>query len=82
MSTSCGAPAALLATQAGSLAEPDAIQPFRIAGGRAVPAGDRVEFAGPLTALWAQSNGGVLAVVHNLKTGRYAAYTLAITCSR
>lgn len=78
--TSCGEPPAILVTQAGSLAEPDAIQPFRIASGRAVPAGDRVEFGGPVTALWSQPDGSVLAVIHNLKTRRYAAYTLAITC--
>jgi hypothetical protein len=42
------------------------------------PVGETVQFPGPVIALWP----GALAVVHNLSSGRYAAYTVAIDCGR
>ena len=45
---------------------------------------EAVDFPGPVTALWPSTmgNGGVLAVVHDLSSKRYAAYLLTLDCSR
>ena len=53
----------------------------QVAGRAAVPAGDRVEFGGPVTALWPSENG-VLAVMRNLSTSHYEAYSLTLDCGR
>ncbi len=75
--TPCGP--RILATRNGSLAEPDAVQPFTAAGGAPVTAGPALEFSGPVTALWS-TGAAATAVSRDLDTGRYAAYTLASAC--
>lgn len=47
------------------------------------PAGlsDRVQFSGPITALW-PTRDGALAVARNISTGRYEAYSIAVDCGR
>jgi len=75
--TPCGP--RILATRPASLAEPDAIQPYELAGGAAHPAGRALEFPGPITALWSAGNSATV-VTHDLQTGRYAAYSLAPAC--
>jgi hypothetical protein len=48
----------------------------------AIVSGNPVEFAGPVTALWASGASGMArAVVHNLKTGNYEAYVVTASCS-
>lgn len=61
--------------------EPEAIQAYRIVEGQPVAAGDPVEFAGPVTALWS-TGASATAVARNSRTGRYAAFSLTVTCSR
>jgi len=67
----------ILATKAGDQTEPDAIQSYEFVDQRVVASGDPVTFPGPVTALWP-----TIAVARNTETGRYGAYSLAITCSR
>ena len=74
--TACGR--LVLATRP---AEPEAIQAFRIAGGKVVPAAEPLELPGPVTALWSFGDAAS-AVVRHSKTGRYAAYTIQVACSR
>ncbi len=40
---------------------------------------DAAGFAGPVTALWARKDGA-LAVIRDLSTGRYEAYSIAVDC--
>ena len=80
--TPCGP--RILATRPSSLSEPDAIQPYdyaagEVAGGAAHPAGPPLEFSGPITALWSAGNSAT-AVARDLRTGRYAAFSLAPAC--
>jgi hypothetical protein len=75
--TPCGA--RILATRPGGGAEPDAIQPYALIEGAASPAGPALEFAGPVTAL-SSAGSSAAAVSRDLKTGRYAAFSLAPTC--
>lgn len=74
----------VLATKAGDADDSDAIQAFEIADRKAVPVSAPVEFLGPVTALGqsADDSGTAVAVSRNLKTGRYAAFSLSISCSR
>jgi hypothetical protein len=46
-----------------------------------VSASEPVELSGPVTALWPAGEGAV-AVVRNLSTGKYAAYSLTLDCGR
>jgi hypothetical protein len=75
--TPCGA--RILATRPTSPAEPDAIQPYDLAGTAPNPAGAALGFTGPVTALWSAGSSAT-AVSRDLQTGRYAAYSLAPTC--
>ena len=74
--TPCGRYA--LVTRPTEPSEPDAIQAYDAAG---KIAGDPLEFAGPVTALWA-TDPAVTAVAKNLRTGNYAAYRITISCGQ
>jgi hypothetical protein len=77
VNSACGSGRQILATKPGDAAEPDAIQSYEVVDTRVAPSGDPVTFPGPVTALWP-----TVVVARNTETGRYAAYSLAITCSR
>jgi len=79
----CGSRTLLLATGTGDDTAPDFVQAFELTDSAPHPVGDPVSFSGPVTALWAASErGAALAVSRDLKSGRYAAFRLAIPCSR
>ena len=80
----CGGERQTLATRPGEGSEPDAIQLYDIAGGRgAMAVSDPVTFPGPVAALWPSGRTGeAVAIARSVETGRYAAYSLAITCNR
>jgi hypothetical protein len=63
--------------------ESGVIQAFEILHRKAVATSSAVEFPGPITALWPVSNqNAAIAVSRDMKTGRYAAFYLSISCSR
>ncbi|HUJ23728.1 MAG TPA: hypothetical protein VLX58_19475 [Bryobacteraceae bacterium] len=77
----CGARSQVFATAAGDSVTPDSVRVFDIVDGTPRPAGE-VAFPGPVTALWPASEHGVaFAVSRDLKSGRYGAFRLAITCA-
>jgi hypothetical protein len=78
----CVAAPLVLATKAGESDDPDEVQAFEIVERKAVAVGAPVEFLGPVTAMHEWSDGSALAISRNLKTGRYAAFTLTVSCSR
>lgn len=81
--TECGSRTLLLATAASDGTAPDSVQAYELTEGTPRPAGDPVSFPGPITALWSASERGAAVVVsRDLKSGRYAAFRLAIPCSR
>jgi hypothetical protein len=67
-----------LVTRPTEPSEPDAIQAYDAAG---KIAGDPLEFAGPVTALWS-TDLAVTAIAKNLRTGNYAAYRITIACGQ
>jgi hypothetical protein len=59
----------------------DSAAAYEITGQNPRAVTEPVPFPGPVTALWPVA-GGALAVVHQLATGRYAAYNLTLDCGR
>jgi hypothetical protein len=79
----CGDGRAVLATKPGDWSEPDAIQLYNVGARGPAPASEPATFSGPVTALWPENQpGAAVAIARNPETGRYAAYSLAITCDR
>ncbi len=73
----------VLATRASESDEPDEVQAFEIADRQPVAVSAPVDFAGPVTALWqAADRSTAVAISRSIKTGRYAAFSLTIPCSR
>jgi hypothetical protein len=63
--------------------ERGAIQAFEIVHRKAVAVSSIVEFPGPVMALWPVSaQDAAIAITRDLKTGKYAAFHLSISCSR
>jgi hypothetical protein len=81
--TGCSSGWQVLATRSGDFATSDAIQAFEIINRQAVPASAPVEFPGPVTALWAATDGAsAIVVCRNLETGKYEASQLSVSCGR
>jgi hypothetical protein len=80
----CGSERQALATRPGDGSEPDSIQLYDFAAGRGgVAVSDPATFPGPVVALWPSGRADeAVAIARSAETGRYAAYSLAITCDR
>jgi hypothetical protein len=79
----CGKGWQLLATKPGDGTEPDAVQAFEVSGRRAMPVSAPVEFQGPVVEMWPSNDGAAAeAISKNLKTGRYEAFMLSISCGQ
>ena len=76
----CGGGWQVLATRPGSAPEADAVQAFAVLNRIPTPLTASVEFTGAVTALWTLTGSSVAAVVHDLATGKYAAYLLSVVC--
>ena len=78
----CGSGWQVLATGNGE-GPSDTVRAFEVSDREPVAASAPLEFAGNITAMWAESNGsGAVAVAHNSETGRYEAFRLTLACSR
>jgi hypothetical protein len=78
----CGSGWQVLATGNGE-GPSDTVRAFELSDREPVAASAPLEFAGNITAMWAESNGsGAVAVAHNSETGRYEAFRLTLACSR
>ncbi len=78
----CGERSQVLVTASGDGAATDSIAAYEIVSGSPQPVGEAVSFPGPVTALWPAAERGVaFAVSRDLKSGRYAAFRLAIICA-
>jgi hypothetical protein len=78
----CGLGSQLLTSGAEDWTEVDSLQAFELQGTKPVPASNRILFPGPIRELQSGAARTVNAIVHNLKTGRYEAYTLTLSCGR
>jgi hypothetical protein len=79
----CGTRRQILATLPTDPLEQGVIQAFEIVHQKAIAVSSADELPGPITALWPKpSQKAAIAVSRDIKTGRYAAYYLSISCSR
>ncbi len=78
----CGLGWQVLVTGNGDSAS-DTVQAFEIADREPLAVSPPLEFAGGITALWADSDGtGAIAVSQNSEMGKYEAYHLSIACGQ
>ena len=76
----CGGGWQVLASGTGDWTQHDLLQGFELTQG-ATPVTSAVEVPGPVTALWAATDGASTAVVaRNLGTGKYEAFSFSIGC--
>jgi hypothetical protein len=79
----CGNASLVLTTGATDYTSPDYLRAFQIKGESAIAVSSKIEFSGPITALWESFFGDdIRVVVHNLKTGNYEAYEINLACDR
>ncbi len=78
--TGCGAARDILVTSSADRDANDSVADFEVVDRKPLESSDPLEFPGPITALWPATDGAV-AIAHNANLGRYAAYSIAITCS-
>jgi hypothetical protein len=79
----CGTKRQILAALSTDPLERGVVQAFEISHRKAVATSSAVEFPGPITALWPESGRkAAVAIARDIKTGRYAAYYLSLSCSR
>jgi hypothetical protein len=78
--SSCGAGAQLLVTSAVDDTGADSIRAYEIPDRDPVLVSAAADFPGPITALWSHDATTATAIVHNLQTGQYEAYSVSITC--
>jgi hypothetical protein len=82
LESDCGGRSQVLASAAGDGTVTDSVSAYDVMDGAPRPTGDAVAFPGPVTALWPAAERGVaFAVSRDLRSGRYAAFRLAITCA-
>lgn len=82
LESDCGGRSQVLASAAGDGTVTDSVSAYDVIDGAPRPTGDAVAFPGPVTALWPAAERGVaVAVSRDLKSGRYAAFRLSITCA-
>jgi hypothetical protein len=79
----CGAKRQVFVALPHDPSERGEIQAFEIIRRQAVAVTSPAELPGPVTALWPLTSGdSAFAIARDVRTGRYAAYHLSITCGR
>ena len=82
LESDCGGRSQVLASGASDGTVTDSVSAYDVIDGAPRPTGASVAFSGPITALWpAAERGAAFAVSRDLRSGRYAAFRLAITCA-
>ncbi len=81
MGAVCGGASQFLATGARDYTQTDSLQVFQMKSGTGTAISAELNFPGPITALHTESETS-RAVVRNLATGNYEAYSLAFSCAK
>lgn len=77
----CGAGTQLLVTAAGDDKENDSLRAYEIPEREPLLVSAKLDLPGPITAMWTHDSS-VLAVVNNLQTDKYEAYSVATACNQ
>jgi hypothetical protein len=76
----CAGGMEVVATKPGDAREPDELRAWSIVNRAPAAVTPPMEMPGPVTALWSLGGAEVIAVVHDLATGQYAAYLVRVVC--
>ena len=80
--TGCGNGWQVLATTPGDLNRADSVQAFEIEGHQQAPVSPAVDLDGTVLALWPGENSHTAnAIVESLTSGKYEAWTVAVSCN-
>lgn len=83
VNSGCGGGTQLLATGTADTNSPDVLRAFEIADREPVEVASANDWSGPIKALWPTADAKTaLVVAHNIKTGNYDAFELAINCGQ
>ncbi len=83
LKTDCGREWQVLATKPGDATQIDAVTTYEFDGTQMVAVSAAVDLPGPVSVLSSGTEGKfAVAIVRNLKTGRYEAYRLSVSCGR
>jgi hypothetical protein len=78
----CGGSWHVLVTGTGDWTQTDHVQLYEIIDDQPVPIGQRLEFPGPILAMWSSDDKKSARVVsRNLQTGMYEASIVSVSCS-
>ena len=79
--SSCGNGWQVLTTSPGDLNRADSVQAYEIEGHQALPVSPPLDMGGPVLAMWMGESPQIAhAVVQSIATGKFEAWTLAVTC--
>jgi len=76
----CATGSQVLATRAGDRDQADSIQAFGITNGAAAALSTAADLPGPAMALWPSGGTSAVAVVRDLRSGKYGAYVVTVVC--
>ncbi|MGA8221144.1 MAG: hypothetical protein WB780_05765, partial [Candidatus Acidiferrales bacterium] len=78
----CGGTWHALVTGTGDWTQADYVQLYEIQDDQPIPIGQRLEFSGPILAMWsADDKKSARVVSKNLQTGMYEASIISVSCS-
>jgi hypothetical protein len=76
----CAGGTQVIATRPGDARDADELRAWSIVNRVPVAVTPPMEMSGPVTALWSLGGAEAIAVVHDLATGKYAAYLVRVVC--
>jgi len=80
--STCGSGEQLLVTASGDDLSTDSLRAYEIPDREPIAVSSAVSFGGPITALWTSADASsAIAVLHNLQTDTYEAYSIAVACN-
>jgi len=81
--STCGSGEQLLVTASGDDLVADSLRAYEVPGREPIAVSSAVSFGGPITTLWTSADASsAIAVVHNLQTNIYEAYSVSVACNQ
>jgi 1,4-dihydroxy-2-naphthoyl-CoA synthase len=76
----CAGGTQVVASESGDARETDELRAWNVVNRAAVAVTPPMDMPGPVTALWSLGGAEAIAVVHDLASGKYAAYLVRVVC--
>ncbi len=81
--STCGSDEQLLVTASSDDLSTDSLRAYEIPDREPIAVSSAIAFGGPITALWTNADASsAIAVVHNLQTDIYEAYSVSVACNQ